>query len=153
MKNYYFSERKDPNRILPLLLQTRIKPGEYVYLNHHQLPWEWYSDMPLAYLGEPAKTPSKNPPLQPEWTDIRKIDWWIGPTWVKSGRGPYLSEEKIIGIWKKEGSDYEVTDSGVPVQNWDLNSPIRFGQFLSKFSKQQEAPESIKLVHRISKTH
>lgn len=137
LKNYFFANPPDPLKEIPPLLAGYRKEGEYAYLNHDQLPWEWYSDIPLAYKGESEKTPPKNPPLNPVWTDRTAFQWWIGPHWVKNGKGPYLGQEELKPV--------VTVDSGIPVANWGLNSPIRYKHFLKRFAKAPPG-ETIKLV-------
>ncbi|MDZ4224938.1 MAG: hypothetical protein U1D33_03430, partial [bacterium] len=149
MKNYYFKDYADPPKILPQIVQEKMRPGELVTLNNNQPVWQFYSDIPLAYQVEPTKAPLKQPPLQPAWNDIQAIDWWIGPDLVKLGNGPYLSEEEIIAIWEEKGYKYEKIDSGISILNWSLNSPIRYKHFLARFADNPKSPGTIQLIHRI----
>lgn len=152
LKNYYFTDYQDPPKILPQALKQLLKPGEYVYLNHNQTLWEYYSDIPLAYLVRPEEVASKEPPLAQHYLDKSFIDWWIGPHLVKMVRGPHLTQEEVAEEWGKQGFDYEVIDTKIPVLNWDLNAPIRYKHFLKKFGKRGENEETIKLLHRIKKS-
>jgi len=149
MKNYYFRDYADPPKIIPRIVQEKMRPGESVYLNNNQPVWQFYSDIPLAYQVEPLKTPLKTPPLQSAWSDIQAIDWWIGPDLVKLGNGPYLSEEEIKTIWDEKGLRHETIDSGISILNWGLNSPIRYKHFLARFAEKPEPPGSIQLIHRL----
>lgn len=130
LKNYFSGNFPDPLKKLPLMLESYWKEGEYAYLNHDQLPWEWYSKIPLAYIGEPSKTPPKNRPLNPVWTDRHAISWWIGPHWIKNGNGPYIGREELKPI--------VTIETGIPVANWNLNEPIRYKHFLKRFTQPPE---------------
>ncbi|OGQ05314.1 MAG: hypothetical protein A3F82_01145 [Deltaproteobacteria bacterium RIFCSPLOWO2_12_FULL_44_12] len=152
LKNYYFIEYQDPAKILPQLMKTHWKPGEYVYLNHNQPVWQYHSDIPLAYLVRPEEIAPKEPPLAQHYVDKSSIDWWIGPHLVKMARGPHLTREEMIQEWNRTGYDHEVIDTKIPVLNWDLNSPIRYKHFLKKFGERDENEETIKLLHRIKKS-
>lgn len=149
MKNYYFKDYADPAKIIPKIVQEKMRPGENVYLNNNQPVWQFYSDIPLAYQVEPTKAPLKLPPLQSAWSDIQAIDWWIGPDLVKLGNGPYLSEEEMIAIWKERDYKHETIDTGISVLNWSLNSPIRYKHFLARFADNPQSPGSIQLIHRL----
>lgn len=121
LKNYYFGNFADPLREIPALMKTAAAPGDFVFLNHDTLAWEWYSDIPVAFQKE-------------------KMTWWIGPHWVKLQKGPYIGEEEIQGLLKIQ--------TEIPVANWDLNSPIRYKHFLKRFGNPLPAPavETIRLI-------
>ena len=149
MKNYYFKDYVDPIKVIPPLIAQHSRGTENVYLNHDQLVWQWYSDIPFAYLAEADKMPERNPPLDKHWTDREAIDWWIGPHYVKMIYGLTLPQEEIEKEWTKAGYKVEVLDTQIPIMNWDLNSPIRYKHFLDKFSGNSAIQETIKLVHRV----
>ncbi|MBI5300432.1 MAG: hypothetical protein HY877_09125 [Deltaproteobacteria bacterium] len=149
MKNYYLKEYADPIQIIPKMVAEKWKPGEYVYLNSSQHVWQFYSDIPLAYIAEPEKISPKVPPLEKRWTDRQVIRWWIGPDRVGLAEGPHISEEEIKKEWEAEGHAYEIIDTQIPVLNWDLNSPIRYKHFLERFGDRPPHEETIQLLHRL----
>lgn len=128
LKNYYFKDYKDPLKEIPGQLKPFLNEGERVYINHDQLSWAWYSDIPLGFLGEAEKTPHKDPPLLKEWISRSAVNWWIGPHPISAGQGPHIGEEELEPILKIE------TD--IPTNNWGLNSPIRYKHFLKRFASQ-----------------
>lgn len=149
LKNYYFKNYVDPMKVISQRVGSHSKGKEYVYLNHDQLVWQWYSDIPFAYLADPAKVKPRRSPLEAHWTDKSKIDWWIGPHFVRMTHSFFVSEEEIIKEWKKAGFSYETFDTGIPILNWDLNLPIRYKHFIDKFSNEPSLKETIRLVHKI----
>ncbi len=63
--------------------------------------------------------------------------------------GLYIPQEAIEAEWRKAGYKVEIIDTQIPIMNWDLSSPIRYKQFLDRFSGNPLDPETIKLVHRV----
>lgn len=150
MKNYYLEEFPDPIVELPKILEKRWRPGERIYMNYATPSWLFHTHFPLAYQVEAVKAPAKDPPLAPEWTSPEFIDWWVGPHPIKLIGGPYLSAEEMISTWQAKGFDYEKIETTIPISHWDLNSPIRMGQFLDKFLR-RGPQETIFFLHRIPK--
>ncbi|OGQ23004.1 MAG: hypothetical protein A3I05_07225 [Deltaproteobacteria bacterium RIFCSPLOWO2_02_FULL_44_10] len=149
LKNYYFKASQDPFKILPSFLPHLSPKNEHAFLNHDQMPWQWYLKMPLAYMAMSEKISSKTPPVPEHFLEKHEIDWWIGPHLVKMGDGPYLSEEEIVQLWREKGYRYERIDTQIPILYWDLNSPIRYRHFLERFSDDPKTTKTIHLIRRM----
>lgn len=149
LKNYYFKEYQDPIKILPDLVAQHSKGTEYVFLNHDQQVWLWYSDIPMAYFTDAEYLPKKNPPIPSHYADRLAIDWWIGPHFVKMLYLHHIPEEAIIQEWKQFGYEIEIINTEIPILNWDLAAPIRYKHFLDKFSEKPSLSETIRLVHKL----
>lgn len=148
LRNYYFGEYPEPIKHLPEIVASLRQGKETVYLYNNQLVWEWYSNIPISCLANADKVGPRNPPLESHWIDCNHIDWWIGPFHQKMIYNDTISEAAIIARWKAAGFSYTTMDTGIPIVNWDLNSPIRYKHFLDIFSNHPSNPQTIRLLHK-----